>query len=707
MHDSSGAAIAGVDAASIVDAAFRRARTGMVVADAAGNLLEANQSLAELLGYSVQELATMSFRDITYTEDLAASQQQLTGLATGDSSEFTMDKRYVARSGDVRWCRMTAIPVRGADEELLRVIVQIEDLRERMAVTEALSRSESEDELTGLANRRVFYDCLRAALQDPRRSARRLALLVVNIDRFQQINAGLGQGAADLILVEVAQRLLAVTRGRDTVARFAGDEFAVLASDITTPEAAIALAVSIRQTIADAYWAQGHPVVVSARVGVVTAPADGDDAETLIRRATSAAAQAKVLSSGWATHAAAPDAASHGELRLVGQLRDAIKSGDIVVAYQPIVDAEGRTHCVEALARWYHPELGAIPPDQFIVLAEHNGLIAALTERILKKAVQQAAEWAATLEPVPVAVNLSAALLHDPRLVGAVADIVKAAGIRPDLLTLEITETALADGGSQGIMTALEALRQTGVRVSIDDFGTGYSSLAYLKQLPVDELKIDRSFIIDLDSDPRTSRIVRSIIDLAHSLDLTVVAEGVEDESAASHLLRLGVDYLQGFFIGRPAASEAASTWLAGHTPAVPRARDVPDGSRTMDVLIVDDHPGVRAALVERLTQRNHRVEEARNGMEALDRVNRHMPDLVILNHSAPDITGVETAPRLREAHFTGPIVLFTGSSPKDMAAIRFPMDVWPVSKADDETLLRLIDGYAAKKDRHRNATRD
>ena len=697
MHHSSGAAIAGVDAESMVDAAFRRARTGMTITDPSGKFLEANEALAEFLGYSRDELVTMSFRDLTFGEDLAESELQLRRLAAGDTSEFTMDKRYVSRSGAELWGRTTAIPVRNNDGQLLRVIVQIEDLRERMAVSDALNRSESEDKLTGLTNRRVFYQRLRGALEDPRRSARRLALLIVNIDRFQQINAGLGQAAADLILKEVAQRLRAVTRGRDTVARFAGDEFAVLAPDITTPEEAIALAIGIRQTIADAYWAQGHPVVVSARVGVVTAPTDGAEAETLIRRATSAASQAKALASGWATHVDASDAASHGELKLVGELRAAIENGDIAVAYQPIVDREGRTHCVEALARWYHPELGAIPPEQFIVLAEHNGLIAGLTTHILKTVVAQASEWASTLSRVPVAVNLSAAVLDDPGLVKAVARIVKAAGIAPDLVTLEVTETALADGGNAGIIGALEALRRTGVRISIDDFGTGYSSLAYLKQLPVDELKIDRSFIIDLDSDPRTSRIVRSIIDLAHSLELTVVTEGVEDEPAASHLLRLGADYLQGFFIGRPASSDATSAWLAGHAPAVPPARDRSDASRTMDVLIVDDHPGVRAALLERLTHRNHRVEEARNGKEALERVNRHMPDLIILNHSAPGITGVATAPRLRQANYHGPIVLFTGSSPQDMSAIRFPMDVWPVSKADDETLLRLIDGYAAK----------
>lgn len=698
MRNGSGAAVAGVDAASMVDAAFRRARTGMTVADGSGNLLEANEALAQFLGYSVDELATMSFRDITLGEDLAASETQLQRLASGESSEFTLDKRYVARSGEVLWGRMTAIPVRGEDGELLRVIVQIEDLRERRAVINALSRSESEDSLTGLANRRIFYERLRAALENPRRSARRLALLVVNIDQFQQINAGLGQAAADLILREVAQRLLAVTRGRDTVARFAGDEFAVLAPDITTPEEAIALAISIRHTIANAYWAQGHPVLVSARVGVVTAPADGNEAETLIRRATSAASQAKALSSGWATHAEALDAASHGELKLLGDLRAAIGNGEIAVAYQPIVDAEGRTHCVEALARWYHPELGAIPPDQFIVLAEHNGLIAPLTEHVLATVIQQTATWAGSLGPVAVAVNLSAALLDDPWLVEAVARHVKAADVRPDLITLEITESALADGGNAGVVDALDALRRTGVRIAIDDFGTGYSSLAYLKQLPVDELKIDRSFIIDLDSDPRTSRIIRSIIDLAHSLEMTVVAEGVEDEPAASHLLRLGTDYLQGFFIGAPAASDTTSAWLAAHAPAVPRERSRSGATRTMDVLIVDDHPGVRAALIERLTQRNHRVEEARNGKEALDRVNMHMPDLIILNHSAPGITGAETAPRLREANYTGPIVLFTGSSPQDMRAIRFPMDVWPVSKADDETLMHLIDGYAAKQ---------
>ena len=681
----------------MVDAAFRRARTGMAVTDASGNFLEVNEALATFFGYPAAQLTTMSFRDLTLAQDLAESAAAMKALSEGTSSEFTLDKRYVTSKGNVVWGRLTGIAVRDSAGDLVRVIAQIEDLSERMAVSEALGRSESEDELTGLTNRRVFYERLREALEDPRRSARQLALLVVNLNRFHQINAGLGEPAADLILREVARRLLAGARGRDTVARFAGDEFAVLAPDITSPEDAIALAVAVRHSLGDAYWADGNPIVVSARVGVVTAPADGEDSETLIRRAMSASNRAKSLSSGWATHADGIDQASHDELSLVADLRDAIGSGGITVAFQPIVDSEGHTYCVEALARWYHPERGAVPPDQFIVLAEQNDLIEALTKRVLTVAVEQAAQWQSMQVPVSVAVNLSGSLLGHPDLVEEVAGIARAAGLAPGCITLEITETAIADSSSSETVAALEALRRTGVRISIDDFGTGYSSLAYLKQLPVDELKIDRSFIIDLNSDPRTGRIVRSIIDLAHSLELTVVAEGVEDEAAASSLLRLGADYLQGYFIGMPSPARATSTWLDSHSPLVARERARYDERRTMDVLVIDDHPGVRAVLRERLTQRNHRVEEARNAGEALDKLKVAVPDLVILNHPGSGLPGVEAAAQLRDAGYVGPIVLFSGSSPEDMASIRFPIDVWPVSKTDNDTLMRLIDGYAAQ----------
>jgi diguanylate cyclase (GGDEF)-like protein/PAS domain S-box-containing protein len=667
----------------------------MVITDAAGSFLEVNTAFCSFLGYSAKELMGMSFRDVTFAEDFAASAAEMRRFVGGSSSEFCVEKRYVTAAGDAVWGRVTGIAVRESGK-LMRVIGHIEDLSERKAAQAALSRRDCYDELTGLVNRRELYSRLRKSLVHRRPSARRIAVLVVNVNRFRQINAGLGQAAADQILREVGCRLLAVTKGQDTVARLGADEFAVLAPRVATSEAAVAMAVELRHSVDEPYWAEGNAVFVSVRVGVVTAPTDGTDAETLVRKATAATEQAKDFSSGWVLHAAGADLASQDELGFLQDLRSAIDNGDLTVAYQPVVDGSGSVHSLEALARWYHPIRGAVPPDQFIALAEQNGLIAPLTRQILTSAVEQAVAWRATGLPISVAVNLSGKLLAHPLLVAQTSLILASAGLPPEALTLEITETVLADGGSQCIRSALDALRATGVRISIDDFGTGYSSLAYLKNLPVDELKIDRSFITDLESDDRTERIVRSIINLAHTLDLTVVAEGVENDSVATRLLDLGVDRLQGFGIAHPAASHTITDWLRNKTPAAVVARSTPEGSRTLDVLVVHDDLTTRSALRKLLAERQHRVVEARSGHAALDKLAKRLPDVIILDHLMPGLTGVETAPRLREAGYAGPILLFSDTPLEQLAAIRFPMDVWPVSTTDEATVLRLIDGYAA-----------
>ncbi|MGE0308111.1 MAG: putative bifunctional diguanylate cyclase/phosphodiesterase, partial [Acidimicrobiia bacterium] len=514
----------GVDAAQVLDAVFRRARVGMAIADVSGRLLDVNDAMCRFLGYTADQLTTMSFRDITATGDLAGSGEGLRQLVDRTATDFVLEKRYVTATGEHVWGLVTGVGVYDVDGSLARVIAQIEDLSERKLAEAAISHRNTYDDLTGLANRAAFEERLQAALAQPRRSARRLALLVVNLDRFHQVNAGLGRAAADIIVIEVARRLRAVTRGHDTIGRLGGDEFAILAPGIASTEDAVGLAIDIRRVLGEPHWPAGNAVFVSARVGVVTAPADGADAETLVRKATSAADTARSFTSGWAIHQPGDDATSRDELALVSDLRTALANHALTIAYQPVVDAHGIIHHVEALARWHHSERGAVPPEQFIVVAEQNGLIDTLTIQILTGAIEQAARWDASGQPVAIAVNLSGRLLADPTLVQQTTHLLDRAGLPAERLTLEITESALADGTNPAISAALDSLRSLGVRISIDDFGTGYSSLAYLKQLPIDELKIDRSFITDFDADPRTGRIVRSIINLAHSLDLAIVA---------------------------------------------------------------------------------------------------------------------------------------------------------------------------------------
>ncbi|MBK5308220.1 MAG: EAL domain-containing protein [Frankiaceae bacterium] len=684
-----------LSASAWTDIAFRRGVTAMAVTDADGRVLEANQALCSLLaGFSTAGGATTAASH-AFTADLA---ERIRAVEEGSSSHLrtvVFERDMPSPAGENRRVCITATVVREKDGTAARALVQFE------SPCGAESRSWplagfATDRLTGLVGRSTFYAELESTLLHPRRARRRLAVLVVNLNRFQQVNAGLGQVAADVVLMQVAGRLrLVMDPLGGTVCRLGGDWFAVIATGVVSWVDAVALAVRIHKALAEPYWASGNPVFVPARIGIATAPSDATDAATLVRKATVATNLAKKHSSGWALPVAGSDLASRDEIGLVSELQTAIEGGQLTVAYQPIVDGDGRVHSLEALARWQHPTRGAVAPDQFIVLAEQYGLIGPLTRLMLAGAVQQAVQWASVARSPAISVNLSGRLLSDPRLRDSIAETLAAAGLPASALTLEITESALADGADTTVREALEALRATGIHISIDDFGTGYSSLAYLKELPVDELKIDRSFIVDLVNDDRAERVVRSIIDLAHSLDLSVVAEGVEDAQSAERLLRLGVDFLQGFGIARPAGGEATTEWLAEREPSLATARGRVEGGRRLNVLIVDDEMAARAALRARLADRHHRVIEARSGPAAVDKVRKRMPDVVILDHLMPGLTGVDTVPRLREAGYLGPILLYSDAPADDLAGIRMPLDVWPVSKADEATFVKLIDGYA------------
>jgi diguanylate cyclase (GGDEF)-like protein len=664
----------------------------MAITDAAGMYLDVNDAFCTFLACGPDQLLGMSFR--LPLGEIDPGGDALQSLVDGREEMFSLETRYFTARGAELWARTTGVAARDERGDLVRVILQVHEPLTRRAVQAARERHESVDELTGLANRREFYSRLEAALTLPTRTVRRLGLLIVNLDRFRQLNSGLGNETGNTVLQEVGRRLKAAVRGEDVVARLSGDEFAIIAGGMGSSLDAVAMAIQVRESLKRPYWVGGNAVYASARVGVVTDVA-GVNAETMMQMASAATVDAKALTGGWALDSDGANTSSRDEFGFVRDLRSAIADSALTVAYQPIVDHDGGVHHFEALARWHHPERGPVPPDQFIVLAEHNGLIADLTDVVLRSAVEQTAEWRAQGLEAAVAVNLSGALLSAPGLAEQLRTELAAAALPPDALTLEITETSLAEGSSPQLWHALNTIRETGIRISIDDFGTGYSSLTYLKQLPVDELKIDRSFILDLDTDNRTERIIRSIIDLAHSLGLAVVAEGVEDVTVGDRLVSLGVDYLQGYAIARPATSETTTVWLRDRTIAAShRTRTTVRSDLT--ILVIDARPEFRVGLTEQLTATGHRVVHAPSCRAALDEVSRSMPDVVILDRDLPSINGIDATPLLREAHYLGPILVFSGHLPEEVALSRFPLDVWPVSIEDEALLVALVDGYAA-----------
>ncbi|MEA2681877.1 MAG: hypothetical protein QOK05_205 [Chloroflexota bacterium] len=448
-------------------------------------------------------------------------------------------------------------------------LATMRDISDRKAHTEALEYQALHDSLTGLPNRTLFGDRLRQKVLRAQRRSATFPLLMFDLDRFKDINDSLGHEAGDLLLEALAARLAEVLRESDTVARLGGDEFAVLPDGMPGPADAITTAQKILKALEAPFEIEGERIVTSASIGISVYPDDGDDAASLVRRADVAMYAAKRSSSGYALYAADQDRHAAHRLSLLTELREAVSAGQLVLQYQPKVHLRSRTTvAVEALVRWQHPRDGMLSPDNFIPLAEQSELIRPLTRWVLEAALQQARAWWAAGSRIQVAVNLSTRNLHDSELPAYLADLLRANGLPAEVLTLEITESAAMDPEAADRLLPISNL---GVNLSIDDFGTGYSSLAYLKRLPVSELKIDRSFVMALDTDADDAAIVIPTIDLGHNLGLSVVAEGVENEASELMLLRHGCDFAQGYHVSRPMIAGALQGWLeSGEWPLAP-----------------------------------------------------------------------------------------------------------------------------------------
>jgi diguanylate cyclase len=417
------------------------------------------------------------------------------------------------------------------------------------------------DPLTGLPNRSLFEDRLDRGLLVAARDTQSLALLTMAIDDFDEVNERLGDACSDALLKAVAGRLGRLLRSEDTVARLGRDRFAILPSGNTDLDGAAAVAWKVLRALDPAFVIRGHTIDATVRLGISLFPHHSADSRTLLSQADSARQDAKRSGSGFAVFAAVPTGAQEGRLALMGELRHCVAREELVLHYQPRIDlASGRTLGVEALVRWNHPRDGLLEPTVFIPLVERSGFIAPLTRWVLNEALHQLRSWRDCELDLTMAVNLSARSLEGGDIVETVAELTETWDVPSDHLTLEITEGTLINAAAPSV---LERLHRMGQRLSIDDYGTGYSSLAYLRQLPVDEVKIDKSFVIDLASATDTAKIVQSTIDLGHDLGLKVCAEGVEGYEAQEMLREYGCDSAQGYFISRPLSAENMVTWLA------------------------------------------------------------------------------------------------------------------------------------------------
>jgi diguanylate cyclase len=423
------------------------------------------------------------------------------------------------------------------------------------------------DALTGLPNRTLLLDRFGQALRAAKRTGSTTGLLLIDLDRFKEINDTFGHQYGDALLTQIGARLRSAMRESDTLARLGGDEFAVLLPDITDLSAATALAAKLRRSLETPFLVDGIALDVEASVGVVLSGEHGMDPTLLLQRADIAMYVAKARKLGVFAYDPEVDLHSPAKLALLGELRRALERDELVLYYQPKVNiSTGEVVGAEALVRWQHPERGLVFPDAFIPLAEQTGLIEPLTTYVLGTALTQARAWMDAGQPLMVSVNLSARHLLDERLPRQVADLLAAHGIPANLLQLEVTESALITepDRAQRLLGAIDAL---GVRLSIDDFGAGYTSIGELKNLPFTELKIDKSFIMNMGNDPSDALIVQSIVDLGHNLALTIVAEGVETSPALADLAGFGCDIAQGYYLSPPLPTAAFDTWRAARLP--------------------------------------------------------------------------------------------------------------------------------------------
>jgi len=420
------------------------------------------------------------------------------------------------------------------------------------------------DSVTGLPNRNLLHDRISQAISFARRYEKIAAILFIDLDDFKVVNDSLGHNVGDQLLRELGKRLTSCVRGVDSVARLGGDEFVIVLTGMAHQDGVLFIAEKVLDSLSRPFLLEGHEVFISSSIGVAIFPKDGDNEVTLLKNADSAMYHAKERGKGhYQFYAAEMNEMALERLALVNDLHHALERSEFVLHYQPQVNLKtGKITGVEALVRWQHPQKGMIPPSKFIAVAEETRLILPLGEWVLYTACSEAAKWHKKGYDITVSVNISALQVEEHRLVELVDDALRMTGINPKYLELELTENVLIER-SDAINRIFRQLREKGVRMAIDDFGTGYSSLSYLSKLPIDKLKIDRSFVRDISDDADDRSIVEAIISMSHSLRLKAIAEGVETAEQEEILRRLNCDEMQGFLFSKPLPFDELSALLA------------------------------------------------------------------------------------------------------------------------------------------------
>jgi len=526
--------------------------SGVMLLDSELNMQFAGSS-THILGYDDENLIGTSFLTYVHPHDFGGSHSLLEQLARQQVAVVHREMRFRHRSGNWIWLEVFAQNMT-EDPSVSAIVLNYRDISQRKEAERQLEYQAYYDSLTGLPNRLLFRDRVVNALPAARRNRLGLAIMYLDLDHFKLVNDALGHSIGDLLLADVAWRLKACLRASDTVSRIGGDEFAVLINELTATDAVAGIARKVLDSLAAPFSIGGHELFITASIGVSFYPADGDEVETLLKCADAAMYRAKELGRNRAQiFTQSMNERYTRRLTLEQNLHHAIEREELEVFYQPIYDrARRRITSVEALVRWNDPVRGLVEPSEFISLAEETGMIVPIGEFVLRATCRQLREWhEAGLSWMHAAVNISAVQLQQHGFVDMVLKTIEQSGLSPNMIELEVTES-VAIQNIEVSMKVLRMLKERGVGIAIDDFGTGQSSLVYLKQFPIDTIKVDKEFLRDLATDDTAAAIVSSVINLAHTMRLSVVAEGVETEEQYSLLRYYACDRMQGYLFSRP-----------------------------------------------------------------------------------------------------------------------------------------------------------
>jgi diguanylate cyclase (GGDEF)-like protein/PAS domain S-box-containing protein len=541
------------------------AAVGIAHVDKEGRFAWSNQRLRDMLGYSSEELRTLTVWQVSHPDDVHVTDIDRRRLHAGEIDTLTTEKRYLHKDGSTLWVRITSAVRRGADGALLYDVSIVEDVTARRNAEERVRYLATHDELTGLPNRALFGELLSHAIEKARRHERQCAVVFLDLDRFKIVNDSLGHAAGDRLLKEVADRLRLSARKSDFIARLGGDEFVLLLEDVPDSSIAAGVAKKILSSLLTPVRIGRHECRVTGSIGIATYPSDATDAPTLMKHADMAMYRAKEEGkNNYQFYSAETSPLSVESLLLESHLARALERKEFAIQYQPRVDIRtGEVRGAEALLRWWNLELGTVSPAHFIPVAEDTGLIVPIGKWVMRTACEQNMAWQRRgLRPIVMSVNLSPRQFKDPMLLDDIAEVLQRTGMAPELLELEITESMIMHNLEQAAQKAA-AIKALGVRLAIDDFGTGYSSLSQLKRFPIDTLKVDRSFIRDVDLSEDDRVITQAIISLGKALDVSVVAEGVETEAQHAFVRDNACDEMQGYYFSKPCHPDAFAEFLA------------------------------------------------------------------------------------------------------------------------------------------------